>query len=178
MFFLCNSSEPLKPNFQCPRTPSDGWWRCWMPQTKGVPSIMERFFLKIVPELFHRNHSLKHAKTMCEHSLAKPFHKSIRDVWKKHSKHGGRSSLQNGQRFKNYTRVDPKRLFHIHCNVCVHVCGYTITWWWPFFTHVNWQQHESQAIVSHATRFLVFSAAEEQKEDRVGDKSKWKTRKW
>ena len=25
-----------------------------------------------------------------------------------------------------YTPVDPKQLFHVHCSVCVHVCGYTV----------------------------------------------------
>ena len=54
------------------------------------------------------------------------------------------------------TPVDPKQLFHIHCSVRVHVCGYTSSWRWQLLIHVNREQHESQETYSDATRFWLF----------------------
>ena len=72
--------------------------------------------------------------------------------------------LQAGKQIlleKKYTPVDPKQLFHIHCSVCVcvHVYAYTSSWRWQCLIHVKWEQHESQATFSDATRCRILCHA-------------------
>ena len=50
---------------------------------------------------------------------------------------------------KNYTPLDPKQFFHIHCSICVHVCGFSSYWCWQCLVHGRWEQHESQETFFH-----------------------------
>lgn len=42
----------------------------------------------------------------------------------------------------------PQPFFHIHCSICVHVCGCSSSWCWQFLVHLKWGQHESQRTFS------------------------------
>jgi len=83
----------------------------------------------------------------------------------------------------DYTPVDPKQSFHIHCSVCVHVCCYTSSWCWQFEVHLNWEQHESQ-VTSNRFFMLLLSGVYlvqllKQQEDTKGERTDIRTNhKW